>query len=192
MEVILNKKLFHLEKIGEKIFKLYVNKDEYFITGAETIIDMDKNNFIYKSLDKVFLILNNQNELPKILGEKAFMKKINEHIKEEYTTKNNNLIYSLVIATCITFGLSITTTQAAVDTGAAKALIQSYTTPITNLALWLIPVIALISLLVSFAKWYMLDDREKDQNPFSKTLKKHLIALAIAESLSTILKILGF
>ena len=75
--------------------------------------------------------------------------------------------------------------------GAAKDWISSWTKPITDFALWLIPIVALISLLVAFIRWYTLDEREKEQKPFMKILKNHLFALIIAESITTILKILG-
>ncbi|MBW9213110.1 MULTISPECIES: hypothetical protein [Terrabacteria group] len=81
--------------------------------------------------------------------------------------------------------------KAAIDTMAAKQWLKSWLDPITTLLLWLIPTVAIISMLIAFVGWYGKDEREKQQQPFFKIAKTHIIVLVIAESLTTILKILG-
>lgn len=73
----------------------------------------------------------------------------------------------------------------------AKNWLKGWLEPITSLLLWVIPLVAVISILIVFIGWYGKDEREKRQQPFFKTIKTHLIVLAVAESFTTILKILG-
>lgn len=98
--------------------------------------------------------------------------------------------FNLAITQAVTSKVG-THVMRAINTEEAKSWLKGWLDPITSLLLWLIPLIAVISILIAFVGWYGKDEREKQQQPFFKTVKTHIIVLVIAESLTTILKILG-
>ena len=79
-----------------------------------------------------------------------------------------------------------------IDEQGLKDWIKSIVQPITNIALFVIPLIAVATTLISFAQWFALDDQEKQQRPFSKVLKRNGLALIIAESIPVLLKFIGY
>ena len=85
-----------------------------------------------------------------------------------------------------------TTSPININETGIKEWIQGIVQPITNVALFVIPLIAVAATLVSFAQWFALDDQEKQQRPFSKVLKRNGLALIVAESIPVVLKLIGY
>ncbi len=80
---------------------------------------------------------------------------------------------------------------AAIDEGAFKDWANSVATPITNILIWLIPVVGLIVAARVILKYLAMEQEERDRNPVHRPLIKILGAVGIGESINIIFKILG-
>lgn len=74
---------------------------------------------------------------------------------------------------------------------AFKDWVTTYTTPITNALLWILPILAVISALIGFVSWLGKSENEREQQPWFKPLKNLMIGLLVAESIIIIFKIFG-
>lgn len=74
------------------------------------------------------------------------------------------------------------------DSEAAKADIKNITDPIANVILISATPMVLASLGLSFMNWNTKDDEEKEQRPFQKIVKIHIIAFIIYGLSGAILK----
>ena len=77
------------------------------------------------------------------------------------------------------------------DNSAAEELAGGWIDPATTFALWAIPSVTGLVLLIHGLTWLSKDEEEKEQKPYQKTAKKILIIAAVLMSISVILKILG-
>jgi len=80
---------------------------------------------------------------------------------------------------------------AEIDENAAKNLITGWTTPIINIALFVIPFCGLIAALFAAIKWLQLEEEEREHRPLIKSLKRILFWTIVAELMTTIFKIFG-
>lgn len=77
------------------------------------------------------------------------------------------------------------------DEAAAKQLVDSFITPLTNTALWLIPTATALSCFIMFLFYIGKDEDEKQQKPFGKAVKKIIGWAVFVWCIPAILKIFG-
>jgi len=77
------------------------------------------------------------------------------------------------------------------DSDTAKSTINSYLNPLREFLLWFIPVAFVISALVTGAKWFFMDEREREQRPIAQSLTKLAIAAVVIWSIPVIATIIG-
>lgn len=77
------------------------------------------------------------------------------------------------------------------DGNALISLVKSFLDPATTAGLVLVPSIFTVYMIVEGIKYYFSDPREREQNPFMKTLTRALLVAVILFSLTAILKIFG-
>ncbi len=78
-----------------------------------------------------------------------------------------------------------------IDTGEAQQQIQQITDSITKIALWAIPLIGGIAILISIIRWLTLDEQEREQRPVHKQIIKILAVVIVGESINVIFRIFG-
>lgn len=78
-----------------------------------------------------------------------------------------------------------------IDEAGMKNEVQEWTTPLTNIALWVIPIVGGLAALYHGISWLTKEEDEKEQKPIKKILKKILFATIILELIPTIMKLLG-
>ncbi|WP_071441737.1 hypothetical protein [Traorella massiliensis] len=73
----------------------------------------------------------------------------------------------------------------------ARNTFNEWFTPLTDFALWAIPITGMFVLLVSYIGWLGKDENEKEQRPFKKTGITILVTTIIVELIPTFFKIFG-
>lgn len=78
-----------------------------------------------------------------------------------------------------------------IDTTEAQNQIQNITDALTKIALWAIPMVGGIAILVTIIRWLTLDEQEREQRPVHKPIIKILAVVIVAESINVIFRIFG-
>lgn len=74
---------------------------------------------------------------------------------------------------------------------AAQSTAKKYIDPITTFLMWVVPLVAVIVCLISFVKWFVMDEDEKERHKPFRMIKKIIIVTIIAELITTLFKIFG-
>lgn len=77
------------------------------------------------------------------------------------------------------------------NSGEAQNAASNILTPMIDFGLWIIPSVATVSIIVAGVIWLCKDEDEKENKPFTKTLKRILIVAVAIESVQVILRIFG-
>ncbi|MEG1065930.1 MAG: hypothetical protein RR929_01560 [Erysipelotrichaceae bacterium] len=77
------------------------------------------------------------------------------------------------------------------DNTAAQTAAKAFLEPLTTFALWAIPLVTAVVILISGISWMTMEEDEKEQKPFMKQLKKILLVAVLLECVPTLLKIFG-
>ena len=105
--------------------------------------------------------------------------------------KLKNVLWMPAVASFL-FALSATPVHAAgFNEGEAKSFIESFITPMTNVALWAVPLVAILACIFTGIVWMLKDEEEKESKHWKKPIKGIIFAAVIAESIAVILKIFG-
>ena len=78
-----------------------------------------------------------------------------------------------------------------IDTGEAQTQIKNITDALTKIALWAIPLIGGIAILITIIRWLTLDEQEREQRPVHKQIIKILAIVIVGESINVIFRIFG-
>ena len=78
-----------------------------------------------------------------------------------------------------------------IDTTEAQNQIKNLTDGITKIALWAIPLVGGVAILISIIRWLTLDEQEREQRPVHKQIIKILAAIIVGESINVIFRIFG-
>lgn len=78
-----------------------------------------------------------------------------------------------------------------IDTGEAQTQIKNITDALTKIALWAIPLIGGIAILITIIRWLTLDEQEREQRPVHKQIIKILAVVIVGESINVIFRIFG-
>lgn len=73
----------------------------------------------------------------------------------------------------------------------AQEVAKKFLDPLTTFALWAIPAVALVVLVISGISWLSKDEDERENKPYIKTAKKIIFVAIVVESMPIILKIFG-
>lgn len=73
----------------------------------------------------------------------------------------------------------------------AQSTAKKYIEPITTFLMWVVPLVAVIVCLISFVKWFVMDEDEKERHKPFRMIKKIIIVTIIAELITTLFKIFG-
>lgn len=96
---------------------------------------------------------------------------------------------------CFPLLISMNTVHAAdtptFDSGAAEGAATGFMTPLTSTALWLVPVMTGLVLIISGLSWLTKDEDEKENKPFLKTFKRIITVAIIIECVPVLLRIFG-
>lgn len=79
-----------------------------------------------------------------------------------------------------------------IDEDAAKNAIGEIVTPLTDIAFWAVPVVAVLAVVISGLAWLTKDEEEKEQKPFIRTARRILITTAIIYFFPVITRVLGW
>lgn len=77
------------------------------------------------------------------------------------------------------------------NSGLAQSTAKKYIDPITTFLMWVVPLVAVIVCLISFVKWFVMDEDEKERHKPFRMIKKIIIVTIIAELITTLFKIFG-
>lgn len=77
------------------------------------------------------------------------------------------------------------------NSGLAQSTAKKYIEPLTTFLMWIVPLVAVIVCLVSFVKWFVMDEDEKERHKPFRMIKKIIIVTIIAELITTLFKIFG-
>ena len=112
---------------------------------------------------------------------------------KKFNIKPQNVKATMI--TSILLSSSVIVTQAkdtpTFDAGQAKTAANGFLTPLSDTALWAIPLIALVVIAVSGISWLSKDEDEKEQKPFTKTVKRIVFVSILVECAPVLLKIFG-
>lgn len=75
--------------------------------------------------------------------------------------------------------------------GAAQEAVNPYIQGVISFLLWFVPVAFIFSSLVAGAKYFFMDDREREQKPITKTIAHLGLAAVIIWSVPVIATIIG-
>jgi hypothetical protein len=75
--------------------------------------------------------------------------------------------------------------------GAAQDAVNPYIQGVINFLLWFVPIAFIASSLIAGAKYFFMDDREREQKPITKTIAHLGIAALIIWSAPLIATIIG-
>ena len=74
----------------------------------------------------------------------------------------------------------------------ARSDVKAFLDPFSNWIMFIATAVATLSILISYVSWSGKDDDEKQQQPFKKIAKNHLIGYIIAMAFGIVLKWLSF
>ena len=77
------------------------------------------------------------------------------------------------------------------DGNAAMYLVTSFTEPFITFLLWCIPIVCIIVAIKEFLVWSAKSEREKEQEPYIRSVAKLIFAGLIAFSITAIIRIFG-
>ncbi|MDQ0363242.1 hypothetical protein [Breznakia pachnodae] len=77
------------------------------------------------------------------------------------------------------------------DNSAAEEVASGWVDPATTFALWAVPILTLLVLVVHGLTWMSKDEEDKESKPYQKTAKRIIFVAIGIESIGVILKIVG-
>lgn len=78
-----------------------------------------------------------------------------------------------------------------INEGELEKWIKSYTDPITNLLIWLIPIGGVIACLVTIVVWFTKDEEMKQRDNPYRIVKKIVFWCLVGEGMLAIFKAIG-
>lgn len=112
-------------------------------------------------------------------------------MKKNLNTKIKLTGYS-VSGALLGLTLSVTPVNAAgLDVNELKNWISGYITPLTQVLLWAVPLVAALAILIKGIGWFQKDSEGEQQKPFWSSVKGIIIVAVVLESVSLILTIFG-
>lgn len=75
--------------------------------------------------------------------------------------------------------------------GEFKKMVESFSKPLTTAALWAVPIVGGLMIIIHGIEWLQKQEQEKDQKPFKPTFVKMIKWIIIIELVPAILKIFG-
>lgn len=78
-----------------------------------------------------------------------------------------------------------------VNEGEARNMIEQFVKPATTLALFAIPIVGILAILIVGIKFFTSDEDTREQKPLGKSVVKLIKWIIILEAIPAILKIFG-